>query len=493
MADEYLMLIGGKQVKAMSGETSSVINPANGQVVGTVPKCGPPDVDLAVQAALEAAQGWASKTMTERSKILLKLSQLIMNHHEELAKLETMEHGSPLRKTMNFDVPLCAEQLEYFAGVARAMTGETLPVGPWCASMTVREPLGVIGLITPWNFPALVVVWKLGAALVTGNACVIKPPSIAPLTTLKLGELAMEAGVPAGAVNVITGPGETAGEALVKHPQVAKIGFTGDTATGKRIMSLASDMVKQVGLELGGKNAFVILADADIDAAAEGAVWGAFFNSGQVCAAASRFYIHESRYDEFAEKMVVAAKGLRFGDPMDMATVIGPVAYEAHRDKLEWYIEGAQKAGAKLLLGGKRPTTPETKNGFFVAPTIFGDCTNDMQFMRDEMFGPVVGLARFKTLDEAVSLTNDTAYGLSASVWTKDLRAGLGLAGQIKAGTVWLNEHLIVFCETPWGGCKQSGWGKDLSTMVLDEYTMTKHIYIDLTGAPVKPWYGLLK
>jgi acyl-CoA reductase-like NAD-dependent aldehyde dehydrogenase len=493
MSKEYSMLINGKWVKAKSGETSKVINPANGQEVAIVPKCAPSDVDIAVKAAHEAAPAWAQKTVTERSKILLKMSQLVMGHQEELAKLETMEHGSPLRKTMNFDVPLCAEQLEYFAGVVRAMKGETLPVGPWCTSITVREPLGVIGLITPWNFPALMVVWKLGAALATGNTCVVKPPSIAPLTVLKLGELALEAGVPAGVINIITGPGDTAGEALVKHPLVAKIGFTGDTSTGKRIMNLASDTVKQIGLELGGKNAFIVLSDADVGSAVEGAIFGSFFNSGQVCAASSRFYIHDSLYDEFARKIVEAAKTVRYGDPMKMETVMGPVAYEAHRDKVEKYIAGAKKEGAKLLLGGIRPDTQETKNGFFVVPTIFGDCTNNMQIMRDEIFGPVIGLSRFRTIDEAVDLANDTDYGLSASVWTKDLRLGISMASRIKAGTVWLNEHLIIFCETPWGGCKQSGWGKDLSTMVLEEYTMTKHIYIDLTGEQVKPWYGMLK
>jgi acyl-CoA reductase-like NAD-dependent aldehyde dehydrogenase len=337
------------------------------------------------------------------------------------------------------------------------------------------------------------VVWKLGAALVTGNTCVVKPPSVAPLTTIKLCELVMEAGVPAGVVNVLTGPGGTVGEALVQHPLVAKIGFTGDTATGKRIMSLASATVKQVGLELGGKNAFLVMADADLEAAVEGAIFGAFFNTGQVCAAASRFYIHESLYEGFAEKFVAAAKQLRYGDPTNMETVIGPVAYSAHRDKIESYIGGAKKAGAKLLLGGERPDKPETRKGFFVAPTIFGDCTNDMKIMQDEIFGPVVGLSRFSTPDQAVALANDTRYGLCASIWTKDVRAGLALASQIKAGTVWVNEHLIIFCETPWGGCKQSGWGKDLSTMVLDEYTTTKHIYVDITGAPVKPWYAILK
>ncbi|MCB2188436.1 MAG: aldehyde dehydrogenase family protein [Deltaproteobacteria bacterium] len=493
MAEEFKALIGDKWVGAASGETMNVVNPANGQVVATVPKCGPAEVDLAVEAAAAAWPGWAGLPVSARAKVLLKLAQLIMANQETLAALETQEHGSPIRKTMNFDVPLCAEQLEYFAGVARGLTGETLPVGPWCLSMTVREPLGVVGLITPWNFPALMVVWKMGAALVTGNACVLKPPSITPLTTLKLAELALEAGVPAGVVNVLTGPGETVGEALVRHPKVAKIGFTGDTQTGKRIASLAAENVTQVGLELGGKNAFLVLADADVDAAVEGAIFGSYFNSGQVCAAASRFYIHESLYDEFAEKLVAAAGKLVMGDPLKPETVLGPVAYAAHRDKVEGYIAQAQAEGAKLLLGGVRPATPETKDGYFVAPTIFGDCTNQMTLMREEIFGPVVGLARFATTAEAVALANDTPYGLSASVWTRDTRTGLALAHQIQAGTVWVNEHLIIFCETPWGGCKQSGWGKDLSSMVLDEYTHFKHIYVDLTGAPEKPWYGILK
>ncbi len=493
MVEKYKVLIGGEWVLSASGETSEILNPANGQVIATVPKCGPEEVNAAVSAAAAAFPEWAANPVVGRSKLLLKLSQLIMANQEDIARLESMEHGSPIRKTMNFDVPICAEQLEYFAGVARGITGETLPVGPWCISMTVRQPLGVVGLITPWNFPALMVVWKLGAALVMGNTCIVKPPSIAPLTALKLAELAMEAGFPKGVVNVITGPGETVGEALVSHPGVSKIGFTGDTATGKRVMRVASDTVKQVGLELGGKNAFVIMEDADVDSAVEGAVFGAYFNTGQVCAAASRFYVHESLYDEFSEKFVAASKTLKMGDPMDPATVLGPVAYEGHRDKIEGYVDRAKKSGAKLLLGGERPDDPATKDGYFVAPTIFGNCTNDMELMRNEIFGPVVGLSRFKTPDEAVALANDTPYGLSASIWTKDTRAGLAMASQIQAGTVWINEHLIIFCETPWGGCKQSGWGKELSTMVLDEYTMTKHIYVDLTGQPAKPWYAILK
>jgi len=493
MNRNYKAFIKGEWIDASDGQTMDIINPANGEKIASVAKCGIKEVNQAVQAASDAGEGWAATPVSERSKILLKASRLIMERCQELAALETAEHGSPIRKTMNFDVPQCAEQLEYFAGVARGMTGETLPVGPWCLSSTHHEPLGVIGLITPWNFPALMVVWKLGAALVTGNTCVVKPPSIAPLTTLKLAEIFSEAGTPPGVINVITGPGATIGEALVLHPDVAKIGFTGDTATGKRIMNLASTTVKQVGLELGGKNAFVVLEDADVNAAVQGAIFGAFFNSGQVCAAASRFYIHDSLYDEFSEKFVAAAKTLKYGDPTDMETVMGPVAYAGHRDRIEAYVQDAKQSGAKLLLGGERPDTPETRSGFFVAPTIFSECDHNSKFMREEIFGPVVGLCRFKSTDEAIQMANDTLFGLSASLWTKDAREGLTLARQIKAGTVWISEHLILFCNTPWGGCKQSGWGKDLSKMVLEEYTMTKHIYLDLIGQPDKPWYGILK
>lgn len=491
--ENYKIIIGGEQVSALNGETMDIINPANGTIIAKVPKCGVSEVNLAVEAAAKAAPGWAAKTMGERSKLLLKLSQLIMTNLDELAKLETRQHGSPIRKTMNFDIPQCAEQIEYFAGVGRALKGETLPVGPWCTSMTIREPLGVVGLITPWNFPALMVCWKMGAALITGNTVIIKPPSITPLTTIRLAELALEAGIPAGVVNVVTGPGKIVGEALVQHLDVAKIGFTGDTVTGKRIMSLASATAKQVGLELGGKNAFIVLSDADIDFAVEGAIFGSYFNTGQVCAAASRFYIHESLYDQFVENFVKASMSLKYGDPMDMATVLGPVAYAAHRDKVEGYIARAKESGAKLLLGGERPNTPDTKDGFFVAPTIFGDCTNEMEIMREEIFGPVIALAKFKTNEEAVALTNDSKFGLSASIWTKDIKTGLQLASQIDAGTVWINEHLIIFPETPWGGVKESGWGKDLSTMALEEYTKTKHIYLDLFPEPVKPWYRILK
>lgn len=484
------MRIKGLQVDAASGKTMPVINPATEEILAYVPKGGEADVNAAVEAARAAFPAWAAKTMAERSKVLLQAARLLMERRDEMALLETMEHGSPIRKTMNFDVPLCAEQLEYFAGVARSMTGETMPVGPWCHSATVREPLGVVGLITPWNFPALMVVWKLGAALVTGNTCVVKPPSIAPLTALLLADIFKDAGAPDGTVNVITGPGGDAGEALVAHPDVAKIGFTGDTATGKRIMCAASNSAKQVGLELGGKNAFIVLEDADVDAAVEGAIFGGFFNSGQVCAAVGMFLVHDSQYEAFVKKFVAAAKNLRMGDPTNPETVMGPLAYAGHRDKIMNHIASARADGAKMLLGDNA-TLPA--KGYFAPPTIFCDCTPEMALMQEEVFGPVVGIMRFSDPEEALALANSTPYGLSASVWTKDITQGMRLAHGLRTGTVWINEHLIIFAETPWGGCKQSGWGKDLSRLALEEYTHLKHIYVDLTGQAMKPWYHILK
>lgn len=491
--NRYQAFMGGEKVDGSEGETFDVVNPATGQVIAAVSKCTPHDVDKAVAAAVAAGLDWASRPVSERSKALLRLSALIAAHTEELAVLETAQHGSPIRKTMNFDLPQCADTFEYFAGIGRAMTGDTLPVGPWAHSVTVKEPLGVIGLITPWNFPALMVAWKLAAALITGNTCIVKPPSAAPLTVLRLAELCVEAGIPGGAVNVLTGPGESVGEAMVTHPGIAKIGFTGDTSTGKRIMKLASDTAKPVGLELGGNNALIVLEDADVDAAVEGALFGSYFNTGQVCAASSRLFIHESLYDEFVTKFIEGTKLLRVGDPMDPMTVIGPVPFESHREKIEAYVASAKASGATVLLDGGRPDTPETRNGYFVLPTIFGDADNSQAYMQDEIFGPVVGVGKFGTNDEAMALANGTKYGLSASIWTKDLRVGLALAHQLQVGTVWLNEHLMLFCDTPWGGCKESGYGKDLSTMVLEEYVHTKQIYVDLTGAAVKPWYAILK
>jgi acyl-CoA reductase-like NAD-dependent aldehyde dehydrogenase len=490
MGSHYRILVNGKLIDSPTGETTEVINPANGKVVGLAPKCTPKEIDKAVAAAKKAAPGWANLTIGERGEYLRAIGNAITAGKDELAKLETMQYGGPLWKTTSFDMTFIPKMLEYYSGTARALAGMTLPVGPDCTSMTVREPLGVVGLITPWNFPLIVIMAKLAPALIMGNTCVVKPPSCAPLTALILGEIINEVRMPPGVVNIVTGPGSTIGEALVKHPDVAKISFTGDSIVGKRIMKLASECAKPLFLELGGKNAFIVCKDADMEATIEGALWSAFYNSGQNCASVSRFLVQEDIYDEFAKKFVAAAKKVTFGDPMKMSTMIGPMAYKGHRDTVEKYIESAKKSGANLLLGGKRPNTADTKDGYFVAPTIFSDCNNDMEFMREEIFGPVVGLIPFKTNDDAVAITNDTRYGLCASIWTTDLRTGLNMSRQINTGTVWLNQHLLIAFEVPWGGFKESGYGKENSTLCLEEYSRIKHVWIDLKGNPDTPWHG---
>jgi acyl-CoA reductase-like NAD-dependent aldehyde dehydrogenase len=490
MSSEYKVLINGELCESATKETMEVINPANGKIVGFAPKCTALEIDRAAEAACKAQPAWAAKSPTERAGIFFRMAALLREHREEWAKLETMQYGGPIFKTFNFDMRFDAEHFEFMAGVSRAVGGMTLPVGSQAMSMTVRQPLGVVGLITPWNFPLVTAISKITPCLMMGNTAVVKPPSCAPLTVLKLGELAIEAGIPAGVLNIVTGPGSSVGEALVQHPYIAKINFTGDSETGKRILSLASASVKPVACELGGKNAFIVLPDADMKATIEGAVWGGFFNSGQNCGASSRYLIHESIYDEFAEKFVAAAKRLRVGDPLNPETMIGPVAYKGHRDNIERFVERAKKSGARLLLGGDRPNTPETKDGYFVAPTIFGDCDPKSEIMQEEIFGPVVALTRVKNPEQAVEIANHSRFGLCASIWTKDIRKGLVMTGQLKVGTVWLNQHLSIVFECPWGGCKESGHSKENSVLVLDEYSMFKNVWIDLVGSPSTPWQG---
>ncbi len=493
MDSSYRMLIDGRLVQASGGETSQVVNPANGRPFALVPKATVEDLNTAVEAAAKAQSEWSRLHPGERGKILVRLAGYIREHESELVELETRQYGGPVFKTGQFDIPAASDMLEFYAGIGRGLSGLTLPAGPSARAMTVREPLGVLGLITPWNFPLVTAIAKISPALITGNTCVVKPASCAPLTVLRLGEFAVEAGVPAGVLNIVSGPGSVIGEALVAHPKVAKVNFTGDSDTGKRIMCLASSAVKPVASELGGKNAFIVMGDVDFDGVIEGAIWAAFFNSGQNCGAASRFFVHESIYDEFTERFVAAAATLPVGDPLDPETMVGPVAYEGHRDSIEGYVERAKQSGARLLLGGERPDTDQTRNGFFVAPTIFADCDPQSELMQEEIFGPVVGLTPFKTPDEAIALTNDTRFGLCASVWTRDVRLGLVMADQIKTGTVWINQHLAIVHEIPWGGCKESGWSKENSTLALDEYTMHKHLWIDLAGKPHTLWEDRLK
>jgi acyl-CoA reductase-like NAD-dependent aldehyde dehydrogenase len=489
----YRVLIDGQLINSESGRYLTITNPANGEPLARVPNCTEAELNRAVDAAERAAPAWAALSVAARSQYLYKIAAIIRTHQAELAPLETAQYGGPIWKTSTFDIPFASEIMEYYAGVSRAVNGLTLPVGPTCTSMVVREPLGVVGLITPWNFPLVTVLAKLAPALTTGNTVVIKPPSACPLTALKLGEYIIEAGVPAGVVNIVTGPGDTIGEALVRNPKVAKINFTGDSDTGKRIMAASSQTVKPMSMELGGKNAFIVMADADLEAAVEGAAWAAFYNSGQNCGSPSRFLVHETVYEQFKTRFVAAAQKIRVGDPAKMETMMGPLAYKGHRDGVEKYIAGALREGASLVMGGQRPDSAETRNGYFVTPTILENCHNQMTFMQDEIFGPVVGLLPFKTVEEALGIANDSRFGLCASIWTNNLREGLVMSRRLKVGTVWLNQHLAIVFDVPWGGTKQSGFGKENSILALDEYSLIKHVWIDLVGTPATPWQTKLR
>lgn len=490
--NRYKMWIGGEWVESLSGQPFPSINPATGEIIAEIPLGGREDAVRAIEAARKAFPAWAGMPQSERSKRVGRIAVMLMERLEEFARLETADHGSPIRKTMNFDIPIAAGTFEYFASVSRNVLGHTLPVGPHVLNYTVREPIGVVSIITPWNAPLLMAAWKLAAALSMGNTCVIKPASVTPLTTLKLGEILEQLDLPAGTVNIVTGPGSTVGEELVTNPAVDKVGFTGSSETGQAVMGLLGKGIKRLGLELGGNNPFIVFEDADVDAAVQGAVFGSFFNNGQVCAAVGRYYIHESLYEEFIEKFAAEASKLVVGDPTKPETDMGPVVSEIHRRSVEAYIKSGIDEGAKLVLGGQRPASPECEHGFFVAPTIFADVSQNMRIAREEIFGPVAPIMRFKSVDEAVALANDTVYGLSASVWTNDIRRAINVCNQLKAGTTWVNEHLIIWFEAPWGGYKRSGFGKDLSHYVLEEYTQLKCVSVDLTGLTKKPWYSLI-
>ncbi|MBQ8830014.1 MAG: aldehyde dehydrogenase [Oscillospiraceae bacterium] len=487
---EFKVLIGGKLTGSSTGETMNIVNPANGELVAKVPRCSIDDVNAAVAAAKAAFPKWKNTYIGDRAKLLFRLAAIIAEHEQELIPMETVQYGGPLSKTSNFDIPSAVGEIELMAGMGRGISGTTISADPNARVMTFREPYGVVGLITPWNFPLVTAVSKLGPALITGNTCVLKPPSCAPLTVLKLAEYCVEAGFPEGVVNVITGPGTEVGEAIVAHPDVAKINFTGDSKVGKRIMEIASQSVKPVASELGGKNAMIVLDDAELDAVIETAVYSAFFNSGQNCGSPSRFYVQEGIYDKFITRFVETAKRIKVGDPMDPETMMGPLAYMNCRKTAEQYIKSAKDAGFKLLLGERLPEY--LQNGAYVMPHIFEITDNKHEFMQDEIFAPVVGVMKVKTAEEAVALVNDNKYGLCSSVWTRDYRKGLLMIDNLRTGTCWINQHLKIVPETPWGGCKESGWTKENSFMVYDEYTFQKHVWLELGDKPHTFWENMI-
>ncbi len=467
--------IDNRAVAALSGETFETMNPATGAALAKLPRARREDVELAVASASKAFLGWSQTDPNERARILWKAGELVMSKLEELARLEVLDTGKPIASARLIDVPRTADTFFYFSGWATKIGGETIPVrGPFL-NYTVREPLGVIGAIIPWNFPLLLGARKIAAALTVGNTVVIKPPEEASLTTIALAKILAEAGLPPGVLNVLTGYGEEVGAALVEHPGVAKISFTGGTETGKLIMRAAAGTLKRVSLELGGKSPNIVFADSDLTAAAAAAVSAAFYNAGELCTAGSRLLVERTVHEQVLEAVVAGAKGIVPGDPLDPATKMGPLISADHRTKVLGYVTAGEAEGAKRAAGEPRKAG---EAGYFVDPTVFSGVAPTMKIAREEIFGPVLAVIPFDDLAEAARLAEATEFGLAAGVWTRDIGKAHALAARLRAGTVWINTYNRFDAASPYGGYKQSGFGRENGRAVLDELTQIKSIWV---------------
>ena len=475
------MLIGSDWREAQSGKRFKTLNPATGDTLLEVAEGDAPDVDLAVQAARRAFEGpWGKMSASERGRLLWKLGDLINAKASELAQLETLDTGKPIWESSKIDIPLTVDVFYYFAGAATKLEGDTIPVSGPYLNYTVREPLGVVGLIVPWNFPLLLAARKVAPALAAGNTVILKPAEETPLTALRLGELALEAGIPPGVLNVVPGFGPTAGGALVAHAGVSGVAFTGETTTGRLIMQNAARSLKKVSLELGGKSPNIVFADADQEAAARGTVFGIFYNKGEVCTAGSRLFVERGVHDSMLEKVIDRAQKYPQGDPLDPKTRVGAQTSEAQIEKISRYVEIGKKEGAKLVLGGE-PARVGNGRGYFWKPTIFDQVTNTMTIAREEIFGPVLSVISFDDFDRALEEANDSFYGLSAAVWTRDIKKAHRAARMLQAGTVWINTYNMYDAASPYGGYKGSGFGRESGMTGLDFYTQTKSVWVDLS------------
>lgn len=474
------LLINNEWRDASGGRSMEVVNPATEEVIATVASADRADVDAAVQAARAALNGpWGQMSARDRGRLVHKLAARLWERLDEVARLETLHNGKPIMESSKIEIPAAAECFEYYAGWADKVMGETIPVKGNHLTYTLREPLGVVAAIVPWNFPLLLASWKVAPALACGNTVILKPASQTPLTALALGEIAVEVGLPPGVLNVITGPGSSVGQALVEHPGIDKIAFTGDTSTGKAIMRGAADTLKKITLELGGKSPNIVLPDADVDAAIRGATVGIFYGKGEVCAAGSRLLVARSIKDEFMEKLAARAKKMVAGDPLDPKTRFGALASKKQLETVLRYIDVGKKEGAELVAGGER-TDIGTGKGYFVKPTVFDRVTPDMTIAREEIFGPVLATIEFSDLDEAIARANDTPYGLAAGVWTRDIKKAHYVARRLQAGTVWVNTFNVYDTAAPFGGYKASGFGREMSAHALEHYTQVKSVWVDL-------------
>lgn len=472
------LYINGEFRESISGKTFDTPNPATGEVLATVYEAEQEDIDRAVRAARAAFDNgpWSKMTAAERSRLMYRLADLMEENKEALAQLETLDNGKPIRETRNADIPLAIEHMRYYAGWATKIVGQTIPVNGPYFNYTRHEPVGVVGQIIPWNFPLLMAMWKLGAALATGCTVVLKPAEQTPLSALYLAELIDQAGFPPGVVNIVPGFGETAGQAIVNHPLIDKIAFTGSTEVGKLIMKNAAQSLKRVTLELGGKSPNIILPDADLSKAIPGALNGVMFNQGQVCCAGSRVFIQKKHYDNVLADMSSYAKNIRQGFGLDPETEMGPLVSEEQQTRVLNYIEKGIEEGAEVLTGG----TTQSEKGYFVEPTIFAAVDDQMTIAKEEIFGPVIAAMPFEDLDEVIARANNSEYGLAAGLWTRDVAKAHYVANRLRAGTVWVNCYNVFDAASPFGGYKQSGIGREMGSYALNNYTEVKSVWVRL-------------
>ena len=474
------LLIDGQWVEG--SKTFEAVNPATGDVLTHIPEASAADVNRAVQAARKAfedrAGAWRKMSASERGRLMWTFADLIEKHIDELAELETLDNGKPIFESRYVDLPMVIDVLRYYAGWATKIQGETVNTFETAFTYTLREAVGVVGLIIPWNFPLLLASWKLGPALACGCTVVIKPAEQTSLTTLRVGQLAVDAGFPPGVINIITG-GPEVGKAMVAHPGIDKIAFTGSTAVGKEIMRGAADSLKRITLELGGKSPNIVFADSDIDNAVKGAINGIFYGKGEVCNAGSRLFLESKVKDEFLEKLVGRAKKMQPADPLDPKTRMGAIISQEQMQNVLGYIEAGKEEGAKLISGGNRVSVDGGK-GFFIEPTIFGEVKNEMKIAQEEIFGPVLATLSFDDVDEVVALANQNPYGLAAAVWTRDVKKAHLVSRQLRAGTVWINTYGLMDASLPFGGYKSSGFGRELGQNALEHYTEVKTVWMNL-------------